>query len=178
MITPDVIEVGVRIAAPPGHVFGFFTDPARYVEWMGSAARLEPVPGGRYWVTMRDGFAAAGTVAEVSPPHRVVFTWGWADDAAARHVRGDQAPADGSALRPGSSRVEVLLAADGDAGTRLTLRHHDLATAELRQAHQEAWTAYLARLVSRAAGGDPGRTRTPSDGRCPRPLVSPGAQCR
>ena len=155
MITSSIVEVGVQITAPPEHVFGFFTDPARYVTWMGSQARLEPVPGGEYWIRMRDGFAAAGEFVELRPPHRVVFTWGWADDDAAQHVKGDQPPADASALRAGSSRVEVLLAADG-TGTRLTLRHHDLATDQLREAHREAWTAYLARLGIRAAGGDPG----------------------
>lgn len=30
----------------PTEVFGFFTYSARYVQWMGSEAELEPVPGG------------------------------------------------------------------------------------------------------------------------------------
>jgi uncharacterized protein YndB with AHSA1/START domain len=40
---------------------------------------------------MRDGFEAAGTFEEVEPPRRVVFTWGWADDEAAAHVKDEQA---------------------------------------------------------------------------------------
>lgn len=104
---------------------------------------------------MSDGFAATGTFAEVEPPHRLVFTWGWADDDAARHVLHGQSDPDGRALPPGSTRVEVILQAE-DGGTRLTLRHHDLTTTELRNAHQVAWETYLHRLAIRAAGGDPG----------------------
>jgi hypothetical protein len=40
------VDVTMRLAAPPEDVFRFFTDPARYVQWMGSEAELEPVPGG------------------------------------------------------------------------------------------------------------------------------------
>jgi class 3 adenylate cyclase len=60
-----------------------------------------------------------------------------------------------AALPPGSTRVVVLLD-DEDGGTRLTLRHDDLATRELHNAHQAAWETYLHRLAIRAAGGDPG----------------------
>ena len=51
--------------------------------------------------------------------------------------------------------MEVTLE-PGDGGTRLTLRHHDLTTKELRDAHQVARETYLHRLAIRAAGGDPG----------------------
>jgi len=155
MNAAGTVEVSVSIPAAPGTVFSYFTDPARYIQWMGSHAALEPVPGGTYRVQMADGFAAAGIFAEVEPPRRLVFTWGWADDQAARHVLNGRADADGGTLPPGSTRVEVTLDAD-DGGTRLTLRHHDLATSELRDAHQVAWQAYLRRLAIRAAGGDPG----------------------
>jgi uncharacterized protein YndB with AHSA1/START domain len=76
----------VPIAAPPAEVFAYLTDPARYVRWTGAIAVLDARPGGRYEVVMRDSFRAAGTYAEVDPPHRVVFTWGFADDEAATHT--------------------------------------------------------------------------------------------
>jgi uncharacterized protein YndB with AHSA1/START domain len=151
---PGIVEVSVHIPATPRTIFPYLTDAARYIQWMGSNAALEPAPGGAYRVQMADGFAAAGTFTEVEPPHHLVFTWGWADDEAAQHVLGEQT-APGSDLPPGSTRVEVTLDAD-DGGTRLTLRHHDLATTELRNAHQVAWETYLHRLAIRAAGGDPG----------------------
>jgi uncharacterized protein YndB with AHSA1/START domain len=154
MTAPGAVEVSVHIPATPGTVFPYLTDPARYIQWMGSQAALEAAPGGGYRVQMADGFAAAGTFIEVEPPHRLVFTWGWADDDAAEHVLGEQT-ATGSDLPPGSTRVEVTLD-DADGGTRLTLLHHDLPTSELRDAHQVAWETYLHRLAIRAAGGDPG----------------------
>ena len=145
----------MHIAAAPEDLFGYLTDPARYIEWMSSQATLEPAPGGTYQVQMADGFAAAGTFTEVEPPHRLVFTWRWADDDAAQHVLGEPADTDNSALPPGSARVEVTLDG-GDGGTRLALRHHGLTTGELRDAHQVAWETYLHRLAIRATGGDPG----------------------
>ncbi len=46
MTDDDVVEVSVHIAAAPETVFPYFTDPGRYVQWMGGGATLEPVPGG------------------------------------------------------------------------------------------------------------------------------------
>jgi uncharacterized protein YndB with AHSA1/START domain len=155
MTEHDVPEVSVHVAAAPEAVFPYFTDPARYVEWMGSQAVLEPVPGGVYRVGMNDGFAAAGSFLEVEPPGRVVFTWGWADAEAAEHVLHERSDPGGGILRAGSTRVVVTFEAE-DGGTRVTLRHHDLPTDELRDAHRVAWQTYLPRLSVRVAGGDPG----------------------
>src|SRR5262249_44029172 len=77
MADDGVVEVSVHIAASPETVFPYFTDPGRYVQWMGSGATLEPVPGGSYRIRMRGGGEAAGEVVEVSPPHRPGFTLGW-----------------------------------------------------------------------------------------------------
>ena len=83
MTGPGTVEVSMHIAASPEATFGYLTDPARYVQWMGSQATLEPVPGGTYRVQMPDGFAASGAFTELDPPRRLAFTWGWADDDAA-----------------------------------------------------------------------------------------------
>jgi uncharacterized protein YndB with AHSA1/START domain len=135
-----VLEVSVHISARPETVFPYFTDPDRYVQWMGSVAVLEPFAGGVYRVGMRDGVEAVGTFVEVEFPHRVVFTWGWTDQFA---------------VAPGSTRVEVTLAEE-DGGTRVVLRHSGLPTDELREHHRSGWEAYLGRLAVRAAGHDPG----------------------
>jgi uncharacterized protein YndB with AHSA1/START domain len=136
----DPIEVSVHIAAQPETVFPYFTDPARYVQWMGNQAMLEPVPGGRYRVLMRGGIEAAGEFVEVDPPRRIVFTWGWTHDRA---------------VPPGTTRVVVTLEAE-DGGTRVVLRHHDLPNDEQRDHHRKGWELYLARLDVHATGGDPG----------------------
>jgi uncharacterized protein YndB with AHSA1/START domain len=154
------VEVTVWVPAVPSEVFPFFTDPARYVQWMGSEADLEPVPGGVYRVRMADGFSAAGRFLAVEPPHLVVFSWGFADDEAASRTKGGKAGgepggAGASAMPAGSTRVTVTLA-DEDGGTRLTLRHENLPSESLREGHDVAWNTYLPRLAVRAAGGDPG----------------------
>ncbi len=148
----EPVEVTVWVPASPPEVFGFFTDPDRYVQWMGSSAELDPVPGGVYRVRMADGFSAAGRFVEVADPRQVVFTWGFADDEAASHTKGDEAP---GAMPAGSTRVTVTLL-DEDGGTRLTLRHENLPSESLREGHDVAWNTYLPRLAVRAAGGDPG----------------------
>jgi hypothetical protein len=51
----------------------------------------------------------------------------------------------------------VVVTLEEDAGgTRVTVRHHDLPTDQLREAHRVAWQTYLERLPVRIAGGDPG----------------------
>jgi uncharacterized protein YndB with AHSA1/START domain len=140
MTNDGVVEVSVHIAASPETVFPYFTDPSRYVQWMGSGAILEPVPGGAYRIQMRGGVEAAGEFIEISPPHRLVFTWGWTHDPA---------------VLPGTTRVVVTLQPE-DGGTRVVLRHHDLPDDKQAEHHGQGWEFYLGRLVLRARGEDPG----------------------
>ncbi|HEX3191414.1 MAG TPA: SRPBCC domain-containing protein [Streptosporangiaceae bacterium] len=149
------VEATVWIPATPPDVFGFFTDPDRYVQWMGSSAELDPVPGGVYRVRMADGFAAAGRFLAVSYPHSVVFSWGFADDEAASRTKHADAGPGERTMPAGSTRVTVTLLDEG-GGTRLRLRHENLPSESLREGHDVAWNTYLPRLAIRAAGGDPG----------------------
>jgi uncharacterized protein YndB with AHSA1/START domain len=110
------------------------------VRWKGIEATLEPRPGGIYRVTINGRAIASGRYLEVVPPRKVVFTWGW--------------EGEGHPLPPGSSRVEITLEPDGD-GTLVRLVHSGLAP-ELQAEHGHGWDHYLARLATRAAGGDPG----------------------
>ena len=80
-----------------------------------------------------------GEFVEVSPPSRVVFTWGFEN-------------AD-VGVEPGASTVEVTLAPDGD-GTRLRLVHRGLPESE-RASHDDGWEGMLDRLAIAATGGDP-----------------------
>jgi uncharacterized protein YndB with AHSA1/START domain len=150
--TGPAVGVTVVVPLPPAEVFGYFTDSARHVTWMGQSARLNPVPGGTYYVEMSDGFATAGTFTELDPPRRLAFTWGWAPGAGQAVLAG---PQDDGALPPGSTLVVIALEDDA-AGTLLTLAHRDLPTEALREAHRAAWRTYLGRLAVRAGGGDPG----------------------
>ena len=135
----DVPEVSVHIAATPETVFPYFTDPDRYVLWMGTRAELEPRPGGIYRVTMSDGVQASGEFLEVDPPRRLVFSWGWNHD---------------HAVAPGSTRVEVTLAEE-DGGTRVVLRHCGLPDTEQDAHHRKGWELYLGRLSLASTGRGP-----------------------
>jgi uncharacterized protein YndB with AHSA1/START domain len=151
------VTTSVHVAAAPEDVFSYFTDPARYVRWMGAEAKLNPVPGGVYRIRMGDGFEAAGMFTELDPPCRLVFTWGFADDEAAKKTKNPRAgeATSASAMPAGSTRVTVTFEPEGQ-GTRLTLTHDQLPSVELRTGHKVAWDTYLPRLVIHVAGGDPG----------------------
>ena len=140
MTAAGVVEVSVHIAAEPETVFPYFTDPGRYVQWMGTGAALEAVPGGCYRVLMRDGVEAAGEFIEVDPPRRLVFTWGWTHDAA---------------VSPGTTCVVITLRAEA-GGTVVVLRHYGLPGDDQREHHRKGWLLYLGRLDLRVQGGDPG----------------------
>ena len=128
----------------------------KMVRWMGTAATLDPRPGGICRVNfIRDiGEAAAkGEFVEVVPHSRVVFTWGWERDL--------------FDLPPASSRVEVSLDPDG-GGTLVRLVHTQLPD-EAVEVHDVGWSNYLRRLSVAAAGGDPGPDEWLAPGLAPPP---------
>jgi uncharacterized protein YndB with AHSA1/START domain len=137
----DVVVVERRIAARPATVFSFFTDRDRWLSWQGVDAEIDARPGGTFRMNVRGDGWASGRFLEVDPYERIVFTWGWEDPD--------------SPVPPGSSTVEVTLAADGPAGTRVTLVHTGLPLPAVVP-HSAGWNHYLDRLSTRAAGGDPG----------------------
>ena len=137
-IDSQIIEREVRIAAPPQTVFGFLTDPRKYVRWKGRHAQLDPRPGGVFRVDFGDGTdVARGEFVEVVPYRRVVFTWGW----------------EGSgAVPPGTSVVEIDLEPSG-SGTLLRLIHRGLPVPAIAS-HLEGWDRFLPQLAAVAGGGD------------------------
>jgi uncharacterized protein (TIGR03086 family) len=84
------------------------------------------------------GHTAAGTVVDVEPGKRVVFSWGWED--------GDPAP--------GGSTVTVTLT-PVDAGTEVRLVHDGL-NEEQAAHHAVGWNHFLDRLVAAGRDGDAG----------------------
>jgi uncharacterized protein YndB with AHSA1/START domain len=132
----------IRIDASPETVFGFFTEPDKLTRWLCSEATVDPRPGGINHQTHLgdednpDGpYYMRGEFLEISPPSRVVFTWGF----------------ENSATPPGSSTVEVTLEPDGD-GTLLRLVHRDLREAQ-RASHAAGWGKLLDGLAALLARG-------------------------
>jgi uncharacterized protein YndB with AHSA1/START domain len=141
-----VVELRVRLVAPPQEVFPYLIEPERYVRWQGVEAELDPRPGGVFRVRMGSDSVVRGEYVEVEPPSRVVFTWGWEGDAA---------------VPPGSTTVELTLEEDGD-GTLLILRHSGLPDGASAALHREGWTVFTARLALVVRGEDPGPLATPA----------------
>jgi uncharacterized protein YndB with AHSA1/START domain len=123
----------VFIAAAPGIVFGFLTDPRLMAKWFGLSHELEPRPGGVFRVEVSRGNIARGRYVEVKRPSRVTFTWGW-----------EVADSDLAMLPPGASLVEIDLEPK-DGGCLLRLRHSRLPAGAV-PIHRERWSLYLDRI--------------------------------
>jgi uncharacterized protein YndB with AHSA1/START domain len=105
-------------------------EPAKFVQWMGVGAQLDPRPGGKFRIDADGGNIASGEYVEVDPPHRLVMTWGWERD---------------ETVPPGSTTVVITLTAEG-SGTLLRLRHLGLPTADARERHTGGWNLYTGQL--------------------------------
>lgn len=132
----DTLEREIRIAATPETVFRFLTESDAMAQWMGDSAELDPTPGGQFLVRYASGDTALGEFTVVEPHTRVVFSWGWKDNAG---------------VPPGSSSVEITLIED-DGDTVLHLRHTGLPDDDALAAHGEGWDHFLGQLVTNAAG--------------------------
>ncbi len=138
MTTEAVREI--TIGASPATVFAYLIDPDRMIEWMGTQAVLQPLPGGEYRVICGGVNPSAGEFVEVVPNERVVFTFGW-------DVPDHPIPA-------GSTRVEITLEPVGDS-TLLRLVHRGLPDDAVDD-HLRGWDYYLGRLGLVCDGEDPG----------------------
>jgi uncharacterized protein YndB with AHSA1/START domain len=116
----------VVIEAPPAAVFKYFTDSARWAAWWGAGSTIDPQPGGRVFVRYPDGTEAAGEVVEVTPPTRIVFTYGYLN---------------GVPIAPGESLVTIELE-PAARGTRLHLTHA-FADAAVADHHVQGWRYQL-----------------------------------
>ena len=133
------IEITQRIEAPPEIVFSYLTDGARFSQWMGVGAELDPRPGGRYRIDVDGVHIAIGEYQQIEPPHRLVMSWGW-----------DGHPT----VPPGSTTVEITLTLERGA-TVLRLRHLGLPSEDERRTHADGWRQYIGRLrevAAKAAG--------------------------
>ncbi|MGH9112552.1 MAG: SRPBCC family protein [Acidimicrobiales bacterium] len=139
MSEPDtrVVEQTLRISARPETVWRYWTDPQRMCEWWGSAAELDPRPGGTCRVEMGSGPVMRGQYLELVPHERIVFSFGWDPTARAPN------------LAPGSTRVEITLTDDG-GDTIMTLRHSGIPVAHAEE-HRAGWAHFLPRLAAAAS---------------------------
>lgn len=125
------MERFVDIQASPETVFRFFSDSARWARWWGTGSTIEARPGGKVYIRHPNGMETVGEVLEVSPPRRIVFSYGFPS---------------GKPIPPGGSRVTVQLEACPH-GTRLHLVHEFSDPAQ-RDHHIQGWRFQLSQFAN------------------------------
>ena len=126
------------IDAPASVVFDLLTTPEGLRQWIARAAEVSVAPQGRITWTHDNGDTMVGRILELQPPHRLVFSYGWADGA--------------MSMPPESTRVEITLT-ERDGTTELHLVHRALPV-EAEPRHAEGWRWFLARLDEAACSDD------------------------
>jgi uncharacterized protein YndB with AHSA1/START domain len=120
------IDRTIVIQAARTTVFGFLTDTPRWAAWWGAGSEIDARPGGRMKICYPGGTEVVGEVIEVTPPERIVFTYGYAS---------------GKMIPPGGSRVTIQLEPIG-AATRLRLTH-EVDDEAVRNDHIQGWRYQL-----------------------------------
>jgi uncharacterized protein YndB with AHSA1/START domain len=115
-------------------VFRFFTDTARWAKWWGTGSTIDPRTGGAVFIRHPNGIEILGEVVEINPPHRIVFTYGFAS---------------GRPIAPGGSRVTISLEPRGSS-TALHLRH-EFSDPAVRDEHLQGWRYQLSVFANTVA---------------------------
>lgn len=133
------LEVRRIIPAPRERVFQAWTRPEEVKKWAAPGDMNVPVAevdlrvGGKYRIEMQapNGarHIASGEYREITPPKRLVYTWGWED----------------TALKDSVVTVEFQ---DRGKSTEVILRHERLPDAESRARHLEGWTGCMNKFVA------------------------------
>jgi uncharacterized protein YndB with AHSA1/START domain len=123
---PYELERSVRISASPEIVFGYFSDSSRWAAWWGAGSTIDPRPGGSLLIRYPNAVEAVGTVEEIDPPRRIVFTMGYPS---------------GKPFPPGASRVTITLA--NEAGATLLHLTHATIDAAARDLFVQGWRYQL-----------------------------------
>jgi len=142
-----VLRLERLIAAPPERVFELWTNPDLLVQWWGPegtdvpAHAIDVRPGGRWRTTMRSADGTLNTVSGVyrviDRPRRLVFTWGWDDEAG---VRGQE--------------TEVTVTFEpAPGGTKLVLLQSEFESKDWRDRHHRGWSSSFDCLAREAAAG-------------------------
>ena len=134
------IEKSVLVPLSADETFALLTQPERLRRWQVVSARMDLRAGGDYRWTVVPGANASGTIVEVEPGKRLVFTWGWEEG--------------GSEPAPGESTITITLE-PAEGGTTVRLVHEGLTAAQ-EEAHAHGWDHFMGRLVAAGTAGEAG----------------------
>jgi uncharacterized protein YndB with AHSA1/START domain len=142
---PLALRVERTYDAPAQAVFDAWTSPevlrrwfhAGDENWSNTAAEVDLRVGGSYRMTMRnpDGteHTGSGEYTEVTPPHRLAFTWTWAHE---------DSP---------DTLVEVDFT-ERDGATTVVLTHTGVTDAASQDSHTSGWEQVLESLAREMGG--------------------------
>ena len=131
-MTERTITRELALAAPVERVWRAITDPAELSRWFGDRTELTLVPGAEGAFSWDEHGRYAMRIDEVSPPHRLVWSW----------IHEPDVPFDAAT----ATRVEWTLEARHDGGTTLTLVESGFRTELHHQQNSEGWTSELGEL--------------------------------
>ena len=130
------LDLTHRFHAPRDLVFEMWTDPEHLVQWWGPEgvhipeSEIDVRVGGKWRTVMRnkDGgdHIVSGVYKEITPPSKLVFTWGWEISGAREHQS--------------TVTVEFIETQDG---TIVNLHQALLTSQEDRDNHVSGWTSSL-----------------------------------
>ncbi len=146
--TATTLRLSRVVPADPARVFQAWTEPAQLLRWScpegGSVedAQVDLRVGGAFRIRMKTeagvSHTAFGTYRVIEPPHRLVYTWDWAEEG----------------HRVGETLLTIELNPVG-GGTEVVLTHELFPNAEAKTAHQQGWISCLNRLERLMRGGTP-----------------------
>lgn len=130
--SPLVLRMTRSFDAPMERVFRAFADPEQLVKWWGPTGMsvidhdINVRVGGAWRTTIQakggDEYTMSGVYREISPPHRLAFTWAWERDGERGH----------------ETMVTIQLSEDGER-TKLAFLQEIFDTEEMRDSHQDGW---------------------------------------
>lgn len=139
MLTQPSLTLARRLKAPAATVFEAWTDPHKIIHWFGPEqtltdtvkADMDVRVGGHFRISFKtengEYHEVGGKYLEVTPNHRLVFSWAW-------HSTPER-----------QSQVTVVLREEGDV-TLLTLTHDKFFDEAARDGHIRGWTGTLNKL--------------------------------
>ena len=131
-----VIRMTRTFDAPRERVFRAWTEPEQLVKWWGPKGFTVPDhtidvrPGGAWRTTMRspegNDHIVAGVYHEITPPERLVFTWGWETEGPRGH-----------------ETVVTIELHERDGGTELQLTQELFENETSRDMHHQGWSGCM-----------------------------------